>query len=426
MFSNAFSFKEKQIISFAPEPLKEFEEHLFYNPKYSTEEKLLKSLVIYGHNSHGKSNILKAFDFFILFIKSSFTQPKQVIPIEQFALNTSVLNEPSSFEIVFLIGDTKYRYGFEVTTSMVISESLYYAPFGKKESYLFSRVGQEFRVNRAWSKEEDINIELQSVPFAKKNVLLLSVLSAQDSLRIKEISHLLNSIILIRDLNNNNNLLTTATTFFSSPEYSTLIQKFIEGGDLGFSTIYDKIERKISEGSQYERGFLHLLYSERIKRFELYTKHDIYDKTLKQVDTIEFEMLKRESDGTIKFFIVVCFLVFAIKHKCFILIDELDSRFHSDLLNFLISSFHDPIQNNSGSQLLFTSHNTILLDKRLRRDQILLVEKDEFGESTVVKMHTKEKPIRIDASIEKDYRKGKLGGVSRKIKTNPGQGMLFD
>ena len=65
--------------------------------------------------------------------------------------------------------------------------------------------------------------------------------------------------------------------------------------------------------------------------------------------------------------------------------------------------------------MVFTTHNTILLNNILRRDQIILVEKNEFGESSLEKAHTSDKPIRIDASIEKEYRKGKLGGVSKKL-----------
>jgi hypothetical protein len=72
--------------------------------------------------------------------------------------------------------------------------------------------------------------------------------------------------------------------------------------------------------------------------------------------------------------------------------------------------------------MIFTTHNTILLDKKLRRDQMVVVEKDDFGESRLERMHTSKKPIRVGKSAKKEYRKGNLGGVSKNL-INP---TLFD
>ena len=72
--------------------------------------------------------------------------------------------------------------------------------------------------------------------------------------------------------------------------------------------------------------------------------------------------------------------------------------------------------------MIFTTHNTVLLDKKLRRDQMVVIEKNDLGESSLERMHTSKKPIRVGKSVEKEYRKGKLGGVS-KIIIEPG---LFD
>ena len=167
-------------------------------------------------------------------------------------------------------------------------------------------------------------------------------------------------------------------------------------------------------------------YDKEIRNFELYTKRDIFDNSNTKKSDIEFEMIKKESDGSIKFFILSCLLVFGIKNQSIIWIDELDSRFHSDLLEFLMKSYHDPKINSAGSQLIFTTHNTILLSKNLRCDQIVLVEKDIYGASSIRKAHTKETPVRIDVSLEKECRKGEIGGVSKKLKSKNDQGSLFD
>jgi len=75
--------------------------------------------------------------------------------------------------------------------------------------------------------------------------------------------------------------------------------------------------------------------------------------------------------------------------------------------------------------LIFTTHNTILLDNRLRRDQMVIVEKNQSGESILKRAHSAENPVKIGKSLEREYRKGKLGGVSKKIRKDLGP-TLFD
>lgn len=426
-FSNVFSFKEKQEISFNPEPLKELSEHLVHHRKYGQSENFLRALAIFGHNSHGKSNVLKTFEFFIFLIENSFKNPKALINLEPFLLNTATINKPSYFEILLVINDIKYRYGFEATSEKIISEWLYYAPYATKESNLFLRAEQEFRISRLWSKESGSKMESQVVPFAIPSVLLFSVLVAQENERIIELSKVINSIIVLRDTNNLE-LLSKATSIFSNEIYALKVQSFIDDADLGFKTIFDKIKKRLTDSAKFSEQFLKNVFYERdTLKFELFTYHKIYDEFYKEKKVVEFDFLKKESEGSIKFFIIVSILVYAIKNNLLLIIDELDSKFHSDLLNLIIKKFHDPAINNTEAQLIFTSHNTVLLDKKLRRDQVLFVEKNEFGESSLRPMHTNKTPIRIDASIEKDYRKGKLGGVSKKMRNiDPNQKSLFD
>ena len=427
-FSNVFSFKDKQVISFEPEPLKELPEHLVRYKKYGQNpESFLRTLAIYGHNSHGKSNILKTFNVFTSLIEQSFKNPKALSEIEPFALNTSTINKPSYFEIVIIEDDVKYKYGFEATSEKIIGEWFYHAPYATKESNLFTRVEQEFRISRLWSKESDLKIETQLIPFAVPNVLLFSVLAAQQNEKVLKVVKAINSIIVISE-STNLGLLFKSASIFSNETYASKVQKFIDDADLGFKTIFDKIEKKINESNKFDEKFLkEILYERSVQKFELFTYHKIYDEYYTEKNIAEFDFLKKESEGSIKFFIITCILVYAIENNLLLFIDELDSKFHSDLLTLIINKFHSPSINGTESQLIFTSHNTVLLNKQLRRDQILFVEKNDFGESSLKPMHTRKTPVRIDASIEKDYRKGKLGGVSKKIqKNNPNQASLFD
>jgi len=422
-FSNVFSFREKQEISFIPEGLKEFKYHLHNPNPFDSKEELLTSLALYGHNSFGKSNVIKAVHFFKNFIRYSFKQPN-LFNVEPFLLNIEALKEPSFFEIIIYIKETKYRYGFEIKSNKIISEWLYYSTAGVRENYLFQRVEQDFVISKSWNKENGNKIDLQSIPFSQPNILLLSVLSSQNISKVREISEKIDKMIILNDINNK--VVESAVKIFSNPKYQEEISNFIKGADLGFSTIFDKIEKKLKENSDYNHEFLSILYKDEIEKFELYTKHAVYNKEFEKVDEIKFEMLKKESDGSIKFFIISSFLVYAIKNQLLICIDELDSKLHNDLLEFLINRFHNPQINSLGAQLIFTTHNSIFLDKKLRRDQFLIAEKNKYGESSIKKLHTKETPIRIDSSIEKDYRKGNLGGTSKNVNKINIQSRLFD
>ena len=215
----------------------------------------MKSLAIYGHNSHGKGNFLKSYELFLKLISTSFTQTKQSIPIEPFLLNTANHQKPSSFEISFLIRETKYRYGFEVTAKNVVSEWLFYSEAGVKENFLFVRNAQDFQISKTWNKELNIKHEIHSVPFAKPTILFLSVLISQDNPKISPIGRWLQQNIILSNLDNDN-ILSTATEIFSNLEYRDLILRFIENADLGFTTIFDKIVANIQKNNKYEKGFL--------------------------------------------------------------------------------------------------------------------------------------------------------------------------
>src|ERR1700734_3227583 len=102
---NFLSFKDIQSLSLVADSLKELEENLHIPYFYNIEERILKSVAIYGHNSHGKTNFIKSFQFLHNFIFTSFSagQIKNDIAIEPFRLNSSMKDKPSFFELIFLV-----------------------------------------------------------------------------------------------------------------------------------------------------------------------------------------------------------------------------------------------------------------------------------------------------------------------------------
>lgn len=422
---NYLSFKEVQTLSLDAYSFKELPDNLCIPYSYSIDERFLKSVAIYGHNSHGKSNLIKAFQFFHHLIFKSFIrgQVEDDIEIDPFRLNTSMQNEPSIFEITLVIKNTKFRYLVHLTKASILKEGLYYSQSKVRENYLFERAGQEIRISRQWNKENENKVEA-ILPFAKPNILLLSVILSQNLTFTYDMGIWLRKNVIVFDINLQE--LQRARTIYSDPDYRDLILRFVEAGDLGFTSIFDKLDKVHKLKPYLEKGFLEMAFEREIRDFELYTLHNVFNDSKKPVEKIEFELLKDESAGSIKYFIVVCLLAYAIRHSQLIWIDELDSRLHSMLVEMLITTFHRPDMNPSTAQLIFTTHNPQLLDERLRRDQVVIVEKNEWGESSVLRAHSVDNPIRVGKSIAKEYRKGNLGGISKRIKKNLGPSLFDD
>lgn len=114
-----------------------------------------------------------------------------------------------------------------------------------------------------------------------------------------------------------------------------------------------------------------------------------------------------ESEGTIKSIMLFIYARAAILGSKSLFVDELNGKLHPLLLKFIIDLFY---VDNSQAQLIYTTHDTTLMDKKFfRRDQIWFVQKDEFGYSELVSLS--DYKVRSDASFEKDYLAGVYGGI---------------
>ena len=427
---NFLSFREKQVLDFTPDSLKELKTNLHIPYLYNIDHRLLKSLCIYGHNSHGKSNLLKSYLFFrnLIFSAFQFGKPEQPFTIDNYRLNEDTLTKSTKFEITFLVRETKYNYKVEIIKDEVLSESLYYSEARIRENYLFIREKQEIRISKAWSKENEGRIE-QTFLFTKKTYLFLTALFTQETItRITAINKWLKGNVILPEVLGEQHL-KKALIILNNSNYRNIIHKFISSADLGFETIIDKIDSYTQSRVDLDSEFINLLFAAELSDYKLYTKHNVYNKNnSKIIDSVSFEFMKNESAGTIKFFILVCHLAYAVKEGQLILIDELDSKLHVFLLQLLVYLYHDAKINTVSSQMIFTTHSTMMLSEDvLRRDQFVIVEKNEFGESKISKMHSSEKPIRIDLALDKAYLKSKLGGTSKKIKKeNTDFKTLFD
>jgi len=159
--------------------------------------------------------------------------------------------------------------------------------------------------------------------------------------------------------------------------------------------------------------------------YQIKTPHKVFNEEKQQTDTVLFDLIRNESLGTQKYVALIGVILEALIERKILWIDELDSRFHEHLLKMVIGLFNSKENNPNGAQLICTCHNTSLLKKMLRRDQMVFAEKDEVGATAIKSLYEKEPSVRNDASFDKDYSLGKYGAIPKldqlDLFNNPGK-----
>jgi len=187
-----------------------------------------------------------------------------------------------------------------------------------------------------------------------------------------------------------------------------LFLEFIKMADLGIEDI--KFEKKsipeLNSKSISKKGFIF----EAPEGNEIQTLHKKYDQDQQFTEYESFNMNKNESQGTLKLFSLLGPVIESLLNGHVLVIDELDSRLHPLLTNFIIKLFNSSEHNIHNAQLIFNTHDTNLLSNKVfRRDQIWFTEKDIYGASDLYSLV--EYKVRNDASYEKDYLLGKYGAI---------------
>ena len=383
--TNYMSIKDDLKLSFIATSLKESTvepNDLF--PVGDTGISLVRSAVIYGANASGKSNVLKAFDFFKRFIISSFkdSQAGEAIEVENFRLNATTAVEPTTMEATFTDGDFIYRYGFEVDNKAVRVEWLYKRASKKraKEMEVFYRDGNETTVH----PKSQLLQELVTKKMVRDNALLLSTAAQFNETTAVNILHWLGDTNILF-CSEDEELWKKAIKYLDDDELRRRITVFARYADLGIEDITKTGNRIVSH-------------------------HRQYDDDGREVNNVSFSFTSNESEGTIKYFSLAYPIIDALDNGKRVIIDELDSKLHPLLVKRIVALFNDAKTNPNGAQLLFTAHDTFLLSAGLfRRDQVWFTQKDSFGATELYSLA--EYKVRSTSPFEKEYLLGRYGAT---------------
>jgi uncharacterized protein len=413
---NFKTFREKAELSMVSSNYDKFreQENIAEIPEFGLN--LLKSAVIYGANASGKSKLLEAFLFMRSFVLTSSkeSQKGESIDVEPFRLNTISENEPTEFEVIFNYHNEQFRYGFETTSKEIVSEWLYHKP-NTKEVELFSREGQNFTLHpRSFSTGK----MLVKKDFVRENTLMLSAAAQWNDKKAGHALEWFQSLKVISGLDEDGYAGFTMSRTLD-PLYKQKHLEFLQKADLDIQDItLEKLDvnrlpkdmpkelREIIEKKMKEEKSEDLIS-------DILISHKKYDRNKKHIGDVNFSLREDESSGTLKFFFLSGPILDAISNGYILVIDELDSKLHPNLVCKIVEIFNSKELNPRNAQLIFNTHDTNLLNAGIfRRDQIWFTEKNRYGEVSLYSLSDfKSDEVRKEDNYEKNYIQGKYGAI---------------
>jgi AAA15 family ATPase/GTPase len=375
---------------------------------------LLTSTAIYGANASGKSNLVRAFAFMRQLVLSSAKESQAGEPLgaEPFRLSTETENEPSFFEVVFLVGDIQYRYGFEVNFNQVVSEWLFSVP-STKEATLFVREADDIKPSPKFFKEGK---ELEKK--TRSNALFLSVVAQFNGEVSSSILKWFRRVGIVSGLDDTFYRAYTIKQVIDGKHKDEIIQ-LVKGLDIDINDIegmkLDNSQVQLPSNMPEEIRSLFLKSLQDKELLTVQTKHPKLNAQGEPVGSVVFDMDANESHGTQKAFYLAGPILDVLSQGRVLIIDEMEARLHPLVTRELIRLFNSIELNPKRAQLIFTTHDTNLLsNKFFRRDQIWFVEKDNFCAShlySLAEIKLDKSKVRNDASYEDDYLKGRYGAI---------------
>lgn len=367
---------------------------------------LLRSAAIYGANASGKSNLIKALQYMrgVVIESATAIQPGQPYSVQPFRLDVESAQQPTEFEVTFLLDGVRYQYGFSMTSQRILSEYLLvYKSFKPQrwfERHLDVETGKDVYEFSASLKGPKVVWEGATRP----NSLFLSMAVQLNSEALRPVfDWFANQLLILNELNPLN--MNVSIQKLKQVEGRRDICSFLSAADISIADI-DIVTRKVPGQSVHFdlAGGKTEVRMEEVEENQL-RFHHVTDK-----GKAIFE-LADESAGTRSLLFLSGPVLDILANGRILVIDELDTSLHTLLVRELVRLFHTPEVNANGAQLIFSTHDTSLLDDPdlFRRDQIWFVEKDRDQASQLVALV--EFSPRKNEALERGYLMGRYGGI---------------
>jgi len=400
--SNFRSFQEVQLLSMNVESARKRLPANF-TPIEQGRLGVLRSAAILGPNASGKSNLLTAIAALRWIVRSSADRKEgqRILPYEPFRLSDDGTNKPVNLELEFVVpSGIRYRYEVSFSSSRFLEERLY-SFANRSRATVFERGPRD-----TW---ESIKFGgtykggNRRFPFFA-NVAYLSRAGndASSSPFIREIYRYFESLTHVPAGQNLFSLLP-----LTQPSTLAAVSELICLADTGVTKVTME-EKEGVEDLKLPDNMPEELKEVILTENRVATKYWVRSQSGGLISFDSDEM----SDGTTRLLQILPIVLQVLEASSVLLLDEIDAHFHTDIVDLILKLFQDPEINAKGAQLIFTTHDTNVLNSSfLRRDQIWFVSKTD-GSSTLKSLDEYDrKYVRHDSPFESFYRDGRLGAL---------------
>jgi uncharacterized protein len=376
--------------------------------------RFLKGAAIYGANASGKSNVIAAMQFITKFVQRSATQlqPGDPTGAEPFKLDRDSASKPSEFEITFVVENDRFVFGFSVTPTRVIEEYLVAYPKGFPQKW-YHRTFNAEKNAYVWAKpstafKHDKSLEDKT----KDNSLFLSVGPQFNHAQLTPVFQWFKNSVRFIHLSADARLHPSFTTeLVAKPSHHDRIINLLRSADIGVDdTQIQEQEISVEELRQsVSPSTLARLEKDgpikRGQRVEINLSHKA-----EGIEPVTLDFNNEESAGTRRFFSLIGPWIDILDHGRTVFVDEIETSLHPVLVKELLKLLLCSKNNLKGAQVVFTTHNPVLLDTSLmRRDQIWFTEKSPAGATHLYPL-TDYQP-RKDEALVKGYLASRYGAI---------------
>jgi predicted ATPase len=403
--ANFCSLRDEQVLSLVASGDKTLSDTHTLTTGLSAAPRLLASAAIYGANASGKSNLIKALQYMRgVVLESAKLPPGQTFAVQPFRLDAESGRQPTTFEVTFILEGIRYQYGFAMTPQRIVAEHLL--------------VYKAFKPQRWFERHFDEASGKDSYTFGS---------GLKGAKNVWEGATRANALFLSTAVQLNSEALRPVFDWFAKglvifnereqlgPHFSIQMLKeaegrkricdFLNAADISIADI-EVVTRKVPGPTVHFDPFAGKteVRAEEIEEYQLLFSH-VAEKGKAVFD------LMAESGGTRNLLFLAGPILDILNKGVTLVIDELDASLHPHLVQALVHLFHRTDTNTGGAQLIFTTHNTSLLDAYglFRRDQIWFVEKKADQSSTLYGLL--DFSPRKNEALERAYLQGRYGAV---------------
>ena len=392
---NFYSLRDEQTLSFIP--TNDDTSRDIYTEEVADGVSLLKIGCIYGSNASGKTNILKALDFFTQFMINDDLNKGDEIGVVPFLLDDVSRQERTQFEMTFYLNREKYKLNLVLDNKVIYEETL----------QVYSSVQPTLLYKRTYNAEKDAT----DIVFGGKVGLVKKSREAIDG-------NTFNKRTVIAAFGKSNvekSRLNLVYDFFSQriapimyPQSSLMgftkrritkdrdgklkkfILHFLKASDFNISdiaiheeevSITPEMELMIKNTSGMpEKAKEEILKKGTLRSDEMFFVHHTSngDKELGE---------ELESRGTKRYMGLATILYDLLVHGVILPIDEIETSIHYELLSYFIKVFL--VNSKRGGQLIVSTHDINLLDEDyIRRDVIWFTDKNDSAETQLIRLST--------------------------------------